>query len=70
MSKIELDRCGNWYKFKIWPEGRGIGKRRFIDGDSGILAFCDISLKDWHLSWWQPRHDRISRRMAEIMKQS
>lgn len=67
MSKIELDRCGNWYKFKIWPDGQGAGKRRFIDDESRILAFCDIDLKAWHLTWWQPRHERIARRMIRMM---
>ena len=70
MSEIEIDRCGNWYSFKVWPDGCGTGKRRFIDNESRILAFCDIDLKAWHLAWWQPRHDRISRKMAEIMKKS
>lgn len=67
MTEIELDRIGNWYKFKIWPDGRGIGNRRFIDDESRILAFCDIDLKAWHLAFWQPRHERIARRMAELL---
>ena len=69
-GKIELDRCGNWYRFQIWPDGRGTGKRRFVDDESRILNRCDLDLKAWHLSWWQPRHERIARRMATITKES
>ncbi|MEG4807908.1 hypothetical protein QUA82_09790 [Microcoleus sp. F8-D3] len=69
MNKIKLDRCGNWYHLKIWPDGYGTGKRRFIDIETGIPAFCNIDSKSkaWHLTWWQPRHERIAGRMAKMM---
>ncbi len=69
MSTIQLDHCGNWYSLRIWPDGIGLHYRRFIEPESGILAYCDIDtdLKAWHLKLWQPRHERLMNRMAKLL---